>query len=107
MESGELGAILCELKGKLRDFYNDRLAQLVLYGSQARGDADPGSDIDVLVVLYGEVNPSHELKRVSDIIYDVSYQHDVVVSCVFVAEEVYARGEGPLIRNVQREGMNL
>ena len=43
-------------------FYGDRLVQLVLCGSQARGNAEPGSDIEVLVVLWGEVNAGQEIR---------------------------------------------
>ena len=107
MESGELQAILQELKDKLSDLYGDRLADLILYGSQARGDADEGSDIDVLVVLKGEVDPCEELDRAGDAIYDISYQNDTLVNCIFVSEEKYDRGTGPLIRNVHREGIRL
>ena len=39
------------LRDRFRDAFGDRLHQLVLYGSYARGDATPESDIDVLVVL--------------------------------------------------------
>lgn len=31
-------------------------ARVILFGSQARGDAGPGSDVDLLVVFAGEVN---------------------------------------------------
>ena len=107
MDSAELKAILDELKQRLSDLYGDRLVELVLYGSQARGDADEGSDIDVLVVLSGAVNPCAELRSAGDILYDISYDNDTVVSCVFVPEAEFARGEGPLIRNVHREGVRL
>ena len=80
---------------------------MILFGSQARGDAEEGSDIDVLVVLSGEVNPGEEIERTSEIVADISLRETVVVSCVFLAEEVYARGEGPLVRNVRREGVSL
>ncbi|MGH8946205.1 MAG: nucleotidyltransferase domain-containing protein, partial [Acidimicrobiia bacterium] len=30
----------------MRDLYEDRLVRVVLYGSQARGEAGPESDID-------------------------------------------------------------
>lgn len=107
MTDAELKSILTELKQRLSDLYGERLAQLVLYGSQARGDAEDGSDIDVLVVLRGEVNTSRELDTVGDVVYDLSYRHNTVVSCAFVTEERYARDEGPLIRNVHREGVGL
>jgi len=103
----ELKAILDELKLRLSDLYGDRLAQLILYGSQARGEASEDSDIDVLIVLKGEVDPCEELDRVGDVVYDISYQHDTLVTCVFVPEDRYSRGEGPLIRNVLREGIRL
>jgi len=102
-----LRTILSELKARFVELYGDRLVQMILYGSQARGDAVDGSDIDVLLVLRGEVKPCEELDRVGDDVYSVSYANDVGVSCVFVSEDAYARGEGPLIRNVRREGVGV
>jgi predicted nucleotidyltransferase len=49
-------AVLSDLENQLRALYGQRLVRLVLFGSQARGDADEGSDIDVLVVLGGPVD---------------------------------------------------
>ncbi|MEG4457023.1 nucleotidyltransferase domain-containing protein [Microcoleus sp. N9_A1] len=53
----KLKTILTQLRSQFEQLYGDRLTQMVLYGSQARGDAHPDSDIDVLVVLKGQVNP--------------------------------------------------
>ncbi|NJL01586.1 MAG: nucleotidyltransferase domain-containing protein [Spirulinaceae cyanobacterium RM2_2_10] len=43
--------ILKQLKQNLIALHGDRLVHLTLFGSQARGDQEPESDIDVLVVL--------------------------------------------------------
>jgi predicted nucleotidyltransferase len=107
MFAPELKSILDELKQRLSDLYGDRLAELVLYGSQARGDADEDSDIDVLVVLRGDVDPCTELDRASDVVYDLSYQNDTLVTVVFVPESKYILGQGPLIMNAKREGLPL
>ena len=56
--SEKLKAILAALRSHFEEIYGDRLVKMVLFGSQARGEADADSDIDVLVVLKGEVNPS-------------------------------------------------
>ena len=58
-----LTTILAELRQQLEAVYGSRLVKLVLFGSQARGDAEPGSDIDVLVVLKGPVKPGEEISR--------------------------------------------
>lgn len=41
--------------------YGERLVRMVRFGSQARGDALPGADIDVSVVLQGPVEPEEEI----------------------------------------------
>jgi predicted nucleotidyltransferase len=105
--SETLKAILLELKTRFQEIYGDRLVEMILYGSQARGDAEVGSDIDVLVVLRGEVNPVTELGRVREITFDLSYRNDTVVSCMFIDEAAYNRGIGPYVRNVQREGIRI
>ena len=71
-----LQPILTHLKQELTDLYGDRLQHLPLFGSQARGDAEPGSDIDVLVVLKPPVNPGEEIKRTGKAIADLSLDYD-------------------------------
>ena len=100
-----LKAILYELKRGLEDLYGERLARMVLYGSQARGDAEAGSDIDVLVVLQGDVSPCKEIARTSELVADLSLRHDVVIVPTFVAEGQYQRERSPLLLNVRREGV--
>jgi predicted nucleotidyltransferase len=54
----KLRALLADLRSGFEAFYGERLVQMVLFGSQARGDAVPEADIDVLVVLQGRINPA-------------------------------------------------
>lgn len=101
----KLNKVLVELRCQLDELYGHRLVHLVLYGSQARGDALPGSDVDVLVVLAGLVEPGTEIERVSPITAALSLEHDIVISCVYVSEERYIRENSPLLLNVRREGV--
>lgn len=101
----KLRAILDELKQRFAVLYGQRLVRMVLYGSHARGDAVKGSDIDVLVVLKGPVNAYDEVSRTGHIVTDLSLQHDEVICCVFVDEDRFATRNGPLLRNVRKEGV--
>ena len=103
--SEKLAAILAELHRQLKTLYGDRLTQVVLYGSQARGDAEPGSDIDVLIVLKGAVDPGDEITRVGGLTARLSLQHNVVISCAFVSVERFRSDQSPFLLNVRREGV--
>jgi predicted nucleotidyltransferase len=59
--SQEIHSIIKELRPQLEGLYGPRLMRMVLYGSQARGDAEPGSDIDVLVEWSNKGVGSHIL----------------------------------------------
>lgn len=100
-----LSGILAELRAGLENVYGDRLARVVLYGSQARGDAEPGSDIDVLVVLNSPVRPGQEIARLGPFLTDLSLAHDTLVSCAFVSEERFREEQSPFLMNVRREGV--
>lgn len=102
-----LQQVLQEFRRGLETIYGPRLAGLYLFGSQARGDALPDSDVDVLVVLQGPVNPHEEIHRLSAFKTQLGLKYDVVISCVYVSEAEYRRGETPLLRNVLREGVPL
>jgi predicted nucleotidyltransferase len=108
-EAGAMGPmltrVLSELRQGLERLYGERLAGLVLYGSQARGDAGEGSDIDVLIVLKGVVSVCEEIARATDLVAETSLRHDVVIVPTFVTDEQYRRARTPLLLNVRREGV--
>jgi uncharacterized protein len=89
----------------LETLYGDRLLRLVLFGSQARGDAEPDSDIDVLAVLRGAVNPSEEGRRTDSLLAALCLRHEIVVTPIFVSEERYREEMSPLLLNAKREGV--
>lgn len=97
--------ILAELRRRFESLYGERLVGMVLYGSHARGDEEPGSDIDVLVVLKGPVNPGEEIARTSETVAALSLEHGVVISRAFVSDERYAKERSPFLLNVRREGV--
>jgi predicted nucleotidyltransferase len=100
-----LQPVITELKERLKELYGDSLEQVVLFGSQARGDAAAGSDIDVLVVLKGPVSPGKEISRTGEITALLSLLHDVVISCTFVSVDRYETEKSPLLLNFHREGV--
>lgn len=97
--------ILQELKSGFQRLYGERFARLVLFGSQARGDAQDGSDIDVLVVLKGEVSPCEEIARTLGVVARISLEYDETVSCVFVSEKEFEMKQSPLLLNIRREAV--
>jgi predicted nucleotidyltransferase len=97
--------MIAELQQHLSALYGDRLIQMIVFGSQARGDAVPGSDVDILVVLQGSVLPGEEIVRTGGIVSDLSLRFDAVISCVFMSEDRFKNRSGPLLRNIRREGI--
>ena len=96
---------LSELRRRFEALYGERLVRMILYGSQARGDARPWSDIDVLVVLKEPVDDYQETMRTEVTVGDLCLQFDVVVICIFMSETQYLAGEGPLLRTISAEGV--
>jgi predicted nucleotidyltransferase len=107
MKHKKLQQILTELRERLDEHYGDRLVDVVLFGSQARGDAVPGSDIDVMVVLKGEVRTGEEIEQTGGIIAELSLKYDVLVSTIFESEEDFLFRGSPLLINVRREGVRV
>jgi predicted nucleotidyltransferase len=103
----KLSAILGELRGRLEQLSGSRLSRILRYGSQARGDAGSGSDIDVSIVLHGSVNPGEEIRRTSEMVADLSLKHGEDISRQFMSEDAYELGANPLALNVHREGVPL
>lgn len=81
--------------------------RLILYGSQARGEAQPHSDIDILVVLKGTVRPGQEIERTGGVVGELSLEFDAVIECLFVEEARFAALASPVIEKAAREGISI
>ncbi len=96
---------LREFVQRTQSLYGDRLKRVVVYGSCARNEATSDSDIDLAVVLAGEVVPGKEIDRMIDIITDLNLEYRVLLSVYPVSEEDYLHRESPLLINIRREGI--
>jgi len=106
MVSEQIQGILKQCKQALQELYGDRFAGLVLYGSLARGDPGPESDIDLLVLLHGEVNTYSEIWPIVHALDPVQLEHcERLISAKAVSSEDYHAGRWSFLSNAQRDGV--
>jgi len=99
--------ILGELRSGLEQLYGPRLAGVILFGSHARGEAGPESDIDVLVLLASPVDSWREIQRTGPLVASLSLRYDAVVSCVFDSPSKLRAAADAFHRRVRREGIGV
>ena len=90
--------------------YGDKLSEVILYGSCARGEHTHDRDIDLLLLL--TVKPQEigvERNKIFDISDKLDRQYDVVLAPVFQSVEVYQkfRPVSAFYQNIQREGVRI
>lgn len=98
-----------EYAKRILDELGNAIHSIILYGSTARGQASKESDIDVLVI--GEHKRDIE-RKVSDIGYDIDYDHDFdifITSLYMTVKEFQQRVKvgSPFIKNVLKEGVAI
>ena len=64
----------------VRAHYADLLDDILVFGSRARGDARPDSDVDLAIILRGEIDDYwHEKLLLSDLSYDALLDADLII----------------------------
>ena len=107
MKNQNLDCIVALVKQWFSEQYQENLDELILYGSQARGEAQEYSDIDVLVVLKQAFNYREEIDRTSQFVADLSLEYDTVISRAFISAQRFQEENSPFLLNVRREGVAL
>lgn len=104
-EAGAVAELLKKAKQALERHYGSRFRGLVLYGSLARKQAGPGSDIDLLVLLAQPFDYFRELRQIVDLLYPIQLESDRLISAKPASVNDYLQGSIQLYRNAQREGV--
>lgn len=82
----------------------------ILFGSYARGDAEPGSDIDVLLLVDAPRQTIAERNwQIGDLAAELLMEHGVVVSPIVENRQFFENNASlfPLFRNIKREGVRF
>jgi predicted nucleotidyltransferase len=98
--------ILNRIRAALGEVYGDRVDQIILFGSRARGDAQADSDYDIAIFLRDMPDRWHELDRLADLRIDFLDE-----TGAFVVALPYLTGaladRSPLMHEIRRDGLRL
>ncbi len=100
-------AALRELQTGLNRLYGKNSPAILVYGSYARGQAKPDSDVDILLIYSKDIHPPSEIQRVSEILADLNLRYQVLISVLPISERNYRDSQGAFWKNVRQEGIPI
>jgi len=99
---------LLQFKAGLEQALSGQLIELKLFGSKARGDDQPDSDVDVLVIV------ASDDWRICDTVYDIAtdilLQTDLCISPKVISKNKFdqlRKEHTSFIRNVSRDAVTV
>jgi predicted nucleotidyltransferase len=100
--------ILQLIRPRLREAFGDRLRGVVLFGSEARGEASPENDIDLFVLLEGPIDLGKDIATIVGALYPVQLEiADRPIHALPAQVEDYEAGTFAVYHAAKREGILL
>lgn len=106
--SASVAAALRAFVPEMRRLFGPNLRRIILFGSQARGEARPDSDVDVLL-LFEELVTSKPVVRdqIIEVTHELLLDHQALITTILSTEQQYAEMAEPLFYHIQNEGIEL
>ncbi len=96
-----------EIKNFLIEKYDDKIKQVLVYGSFARGEATEDSDIDMAVIVDDSLNTAGVESELSDFLFDILLERKELISVVAIPESIFENYKSPFILNTKAEGVAI
>lgn len=103
MPETKIEELLAKLRRGLEHLYGERLTGVYLFGSHARAEATPESDVDILIVLDEVTDYGQEIEHTGYLISELSLDYDVSISRVFVSSSAWQHRDSPFLANVREQ----
>ncbi len=82
-------------------------ATVILFGSEARGDARPDSDIDLLILVDKDELTEKESQKLTHPLYDIEYDTGILINPVVILKKQWGKIKTPFYESIQKEGIVL
>lgn len=95
---------------QIRKIYGSHLRKVILYGSYARGDYSPDSDIDIMILLdISDWDLKAYSQKLSYMTYDFNMDNDLDIRPIAKSREHFEKWlvNYPFYANINREGVVL
>lgn len=94
--------VVLQLEAGLKELYGDLFRGLLLYGSYAKGTAWEGSDVDLLLLLDGPVDPVKEILASEPVTWPLALNSGLALSVMPASFDAFQRGESIFLDAVRQ-----
>lgn len=106
----QLDNLLSEFSKSSKELFGEKLKDIILFGSYARGDYDDESDVDIFLLMDVPENEVWKYRNsIVEATSDMSLEYDVLISPIIEPLARYQKYKDviPFLCNIQKEGVSI